>query len=452
MTPRRGSRTVTLGVAIDVERIVVAALGADGGSRHESFSVAASSSEAPLAELGEALTNALWKTRTALGAVRASVAVALLPPLTLCRVIDMRGLSDEEIHNVLRRDVASYFPVGATSHVVGASRVRHAASRTSAVFATAAPTTLVDAIHDAATAAGCSVTAIVPAAAAWAAAAEHVWAARPTAASTLVAVLDKQVDLLRIEGGQLTTLRRLRNAPSDQGSLIDALGGSAEAMLLGDPRFVGALSRSLHASGIRLTAPVRDPGLVNDPAALAAAFAGAARAGPFLVPEQLRTERRRLANRRAARMMIASIALLVGAAAIELWGLRRELAVVTGERLELRGRLSAVVATRDTVTTLAEQLSALRTAERGAPRWSNSVALVAEYLPRDAHLLSLRAEADSLVLEGVAHRAAPVFEAMARAPAALAVRAQGSIRQEVRENVGQVERFTLSVRLTGGTP
>ena len=452
MTSRRQLRTVTLGVAIDVERIVIAAVRADGGSRHESFSVAASSAEAPFAEVGEALTNALWKTRTALGAARASVAVAVLPPLALCRVTDMRGLSDDEIHSVLRRDVASYFPVGATSHVVGASRMRHTASRTSAVFAAAAPAALVDTIHEAATAAGCSVTVIVPAAAAWAAAAEHVWATRPTAASTLVGVLDKQVDLLRVEGGQLTALRRLRNAGSDQRLLIDALGGSAEIMLLGDPRSADALFRLLRASGVRLTVPVRDADLANDPVALAATFAPDARAAPFLVPEQLRTERRRRENRRAARMLIASIALLIAAAGMELWGLRRELAVVTAERLELRGLLSAVVATRDTVTTLAEELSALRTAERGAPRWSDAVALVAEYLPRDAYLLSLRADGDSLLLEGVAHRAAPVFEAMGRAPAVMAVRAQGSIRQEVREDVGQVERFTLSVRLTGGTP
>ena len=449
MTPRTHVSQVTLGVAIALDRLVVASRDARGKVYSQSFSVPTGAGEHSLVELGEALTDALWTTRTRLGARRVSVAVALLPPLVHCRVIDMRGLGDDEVQHVLSRDAASYFPVGTTPHVVGATRVRHAASRTSAVLAAAAPSALVDAIHDATTSAGCSVAAIVPAAAAWAAATARVWKAPSTGASTLVASLEGHVDVLTVERGEVTMVRRLRSVPPDHRPVIAALGASAEVMLLGgtlrDP-----LALSLTASGVRL-APAQDEELTAAPETLAATFAPYT-AAPSLMPEPVRAERRRRATRRAVQMLVASAALLVGAGALELWGVRRELAAVITERMELRGRLAGALATRDTVTMLAEQLAALQSAEASAPRWSEALALVAAHLPRDAHLLSLRAEGDSLLLEGVAHRAAPVLEAMARVPAALAVRAQGSIRQELRDDIGQVERFTMSVRLTGSAP
>ena len=449
MTTRAHSSRVALGVAIALDRVLVTSRDARGKAYAQSFAVPKAASELPVVELGEALTDALWTTRTKLGARHVSVAVALLPPLVHCRVIDMRGLGDDEIQHVLSRDAASYFPVGATPHLVGATRVRHAGSRTSAVLAAAAPSALVDVIHDAATSAGCSVAAIVPAAAAWAAAAERVWKAPSSGASTLVASLAGHVDVLTVERGELTAMRRLRSVPPDHRPVIAALGTTAEVMLLGgalrDP-----LPLSLTASGVRL-APAQDEELAAAPETLAASFAPYT-AAPILMPEPVRAERRRRAMRRAAQMLVASAALLIGAGALELWGVRRELAAVIAERMELRGRLTGALATRDTVTLLAEQLAALQSAEASAPRWSEALALVAAHLPRDAHLLSLRAEGDSLLLEGVAHRAAPVLEAMARAPAALAVRAHGSIRQELRDDVGQVERFTMSVRLTGGAP
>ena len=151
-------------------------------------------------------------------------------------------------------------------------------------------------------------------------------------------------------------------------------------------------------------------------------------------------------------MIVAGAGLFIGAAALELFGVQRELAAVIAQRAAMRDELVAVLARRDTVALLGERVAALRSAEAAAPRWSDAVALVAAYLPRGAHLLSLRAEGDSLLLDGVAHRAAPVLEAMTKAPAALTVRAQGSIRQELREDVGQVERFTLLVRFAGGAP
>ena len=450
MKTRTHMHSITIRAAVAPDRVIVVQPGGNGRVHHQEYQVTAADGGETFAGLAEALTKALREMRTVYGNARASVAVALLPPLVHCRLIDMPGLSNDEIQRVVSRDVTSYFPVGANAHVVGVCTVRGARPGSASVLAAAAPAALIDAIHDAALTAECVVATVVPSATAWAMAAQQLEGEGSVDGRTLVAILDGHVEVLTVEHGQLTGLRRIRSDGPEQRPLIDTLAERKDIVLLGAPRLAEPIARSLAAAGLRLTMP-GTPESPASPELLAAQFAQDTQ-GPLLMPEPLRVERRRQRTRRSVQVLAASAVLLVAAGALELWGVRRELAAVSAQRLELRGRLAGVLATRDTVTLLAERIAALRSAEMSAPRWSDALALVAEYLPRDAHLLSLRAEGDSLVLEGVARRAAPVFEAMARAPAALAVRAQGSIRREIRDEIGQVERFTLSVRLTGGTP
>ena len=73
--------------------------------------------------------------------------------------------------------------------------------------------------------------------------------------------------------------------------------------------------------------------------------------------------------------------------------------------------------------------------------------IAVENLPEDAHLTAFRGQADSLWLEGIADRAAGVFEAMQSAPDVLGVRAQAPIRRELRDGEVPIERFTLAARL-----
>ena len=450
MKTRTHSHSITIKAAVAPDRIIVIQPGGNGRVHHQEYQVTAADGGEPFAALADALTKALREMRTVYGNARASVAVALLPPLVHCRLIDMPGLSSDEIQRVVSRDVTSYFPVGASAHVVGVCTVRGTRPGSASVLAAAAPAALIDAIHDAAVTAGCVVTTVVPSATAWTTAAQQLEPDESVEQRTLVAILDGHVEVLTVEHGQLTGLRRVRSDGPEQRPLIDTLAERKDIVLLGVPRLAEPIARSLTAAGLRLTIP----GTPESPAApelLAAQFAQSAD-GPLLMPEPVRAERRRQRTRRAVQVLVASAILLVAAGALELRGVQRELAAVSAQRLELRGRLAGVLATRDTVTLLAERIAALRSTEMNVPRWSDALALVAEYLPRDAHLLSLRAEGDSLVLEGVARRAAPVFEAMAKAPAALAVRAQGSIRREIRDEIGQVERFTLSVHLTGDAP
>ena len=102
---------------------------------------------------------------------------------------------------------------------------------------------------------------------------------------------------------------------------------------------------------------------------------------------------------------------------------------------------------RETMEGIEARLTALAAAETGASRWSGIIAEVAEHLPSDAHLIGMRGTGDSLLLEGVAARAAGVFESLQLAPGVAGVRAAAPIRQEGQDSGAAVERFSLGARL-----
>ncbi|HKG92324.1 MAG TPA: hypothetical protein VKA84_10550, partial [Gemmatimonadaceae bacterium] len=239
-------------------------------------------------------------------------------------------------------------------------------------------------------------------------------------------------------------------------ALLGAVGdpdAGVPVALLGESPLAAPLAECLTTAGTPPLPPVRLAGLATSPAALAASFSAEAAAdGPVLLPERIHAARRRREARLATAMLAAAGLMLAAAGALQLWGTRRELAQVTAARSALRGRLAGVLATRDTLAAVGGQLAELRAAEAGAPRWSPALAVVARYLPRDAYALSFRTDADSIVVEGVAEHAAPVFDALRRAPGVLAVRAQGSIRQEIQDGGAALERFTLVARLAPATP
>ena len=444
-------RRPTLGVAVAPDRVVIVADPEEPLPRVWCRALPPEPADA----FADALADALSEAREALAVTRPRLCVALLPPLAHCRRVEIPALRDDETLRVLQRDAAGYFPGSGAPQVVGAAPRRGARP----VLGAAACARVVDDIYRGAERAGCSIDAVVPAHVAWAAAAATVWAATPPAPCSLVTFLDGRVDVLRVERGEVAALRRLPSAPLDTHRLLALLGAAGESeapaaavALLGESPHAAALAERLTSDGTPPLAPAaRFAALAagpDAPAAIAAAFAAeGAAAGPVVVPERVRAERRRREARLTRTMLAAAGLLLAAAGAAELWGTRRELARVTAARSAIRGPLGGVLATRDTLAAIADQLAALRSAEAGAPRWSGALAVVAQHLPRDAYALSLRTEADSVVVEGVAEHAAPVFDALRRAPSVLAVRAQGSIRQEIHDGVGAVERFTLVARL-----
>jgi hypothetical protein len=139
--------------------------------------------------------------------------------------------------------------------------------------------------------------------------------------------------------------------------------------------------------------------------------------------------------------------MLLLSAGLELWGVKRELAAVEEERRAIRGVVAEAIELRQTVEGIQDRLDGLAVAEATSSRWSGVIADVADHLPADAHLISLRGAADTLVLEGVATRAAGAFEGLRGAPGVTGVRAEAPIRQESQDGGATVERFSLGARL-----
>jgi hypothetical protein len=142
------------------------------------------------------------------------------------------------------------------------------------------------------------------------------------------------------------------------------------------------------------------------------------------------------------------VLLLVGAAA-QLWDVKRELAAIESKRAEIRPTVAKVAEARAMIDGIQRRVAAIGPIETNATRWSAVLAEVAGHLPRDAYLVTMRGAADSLLVEGLAGRAASTFAALERAPTIGSVQPAGAIRRDVTPDGVPVERFTIAARLSG---
>jgi Tfp pilus assembly protein PilN len=140
-------------------------------------------------------------------------------------------------------------------------------------------------------------------------------------------------------------------------------------------------------------------------------------------------------------------ACVVAAGGIYRWGLSRHLDIIAERRSALRSRLSAAVAARETLDQVTRSVNAIQSLERRSPRWSATVARIAVALPRDASLIALRADGDSVSLEGLAGNAAAVFAALRSVPGVVDVRSTAPIRQEFTVGQNSIEHWTLAFRV-----
>ncbi len=366
------------------------------------------------------LRTALVELRESLALRAPRAAIALLPPLAQARLLELPPLRPAEYRRILSRDAARYFPTGDVAQVAAGEPLAARGPRRSLdspprVLAAAAASDLIEALVRTVDAAGWQLGSIVPAEVAWLQRLRGEVAALVVPAGTLVAVL-------RVDGGVPVALRRVRRP------LHEA------------PRVVREVIAELECDGAAVQ-------VLDD--ALSAAAAGAVSApGPQLLPDRVVVERRRGVNRRMIQLSAAALALLLAAAGLDLWGARRELAAVASRRAAIREEVAAALARQDTLESLVARHAALERAGGAAVRWSEVLADFSDYLPRDAHLIAFRGRADSVGLEGIARRAAGVFEALRRAPRVAGVRADAPIRQEASQSGGPpVERFAVAARL-----
>jgi hypothetical protein len=219
-----------------------------------------------------------------------------------------------------------------------------------------------------------------------------------------------------VRRGALAIARRLRSS----GTLSDD-GTSSKSIILGQAG--------------------RSPTLI---AAAAARFTRSLQ----LLPDAARRARFNAQARFTRRLFGVAATCVVAACGVYRWGLSRHLDILMRQRSALRSRLSAAVAARDTLDHLTRSVNAIQSLERHSPRWSATVARIAVALPRDASLIALRVDGDSVSLEGQADNAAPVFATLRSVPGIVNVRSTTPIRQELTVGQNSIERWSLAFRVS----
>jgi hypothetical protein len=340
-------------------------------------------------EVGD-FARALVELKETAGLTQARVNIALLPPLVELRRVTLPPLRADERRRVLARDVARYFIDVREHQVVGSD----------GTFAAAASARLIDAIEAAVVSVEWTLGAVVPAHAAWAAKVRD---------GRVAARLPHATEVVRAEGGRIVERERYRPGET-------------------------------HPEAVEI-----------DPYAVAAEHATTGHALD-LCSEARHAARRRGTRRLATALAATAAACLLLAVALDYWGLERELAAVRARRASLAGQVAVAMATRDSLGSVAGDVATLRALDASTPRWSTFFTDLADYLPRDAHLVALRAVGDSVAAVGIAREAAGVFEGLARMPRLAGVRADGPIRQEVAPTGVVREHFGLSARWGGGSP
>ena len=402
-----------------------------------------------------ALVDALRQLATALNSFGGELAVALMPPLTELRQIELPPLDDDSLQRLLSRNAARYFMGARSAQVIGA--VRPPSRRGTAappVIAAAASARLVTSIEQAARDAGWKVTTIVPAEGAWAAAAVSAWPATSRGTSQVLVLHDDRTDCLSLEDGVLAGVRRFRPGGADATQIAELVGAgasprtSARVGVLGRSAARGELLRDLAALGVSVSPAAREQNAGGDePETIAAANITAA-AGPVLLSDAVCVTRQETTTRQIRLIAAAAAVLALAAAGIEYLGVQRELAAVTAERATLKPQLGVTLVGRTSVETAYRRLAEFAEIERSTPHWSSAIASLGTHLPMDSYLSTIRGRGDTLWVDGLAARASLVYGALERTPGLTSVRSLGQMRREIQEGGDALDHFSFAAQLS----
>ena len=400
------------------------------------------------------LTSALRQLAEKLEAVDGRLVVALMPPLTEVRRLDLPPLKREQVLQLLARNANRYFVTAREPQVVGTS-IPKRASRTGPVpvLGAAASARLVNAIAAAARNSGWTLDGVVPAEVGWSAAAGAIWPALTKGTSHVLVHHDDRTDLLRIEDGGLAGVRRFRVGSLDAQLIVEALddsranGTAPRVGSLGVAAPRQELVRALPRESANVTTPGNEwTSAAADPMVAAATFVTPDDALTLLT-EDVAEVRARAGRRLTMSIFAAALLLLVGAALLELWGVKRELAAVQAERASLRPQLQSMLSGRSTFDASNRKLTALFGAQRETPYLSGVIASVTDALPEGAHLLSFRARRDTLILDGLAKSSGEAFTALEAIPGLVNVKSVGGVQRQLQDDGTALEHFTVQARM-----
>jgi Tfp pilus assembly protein PilN len=399
-------------------------------------------------------SRALRELADKLGALDGRIVVALMPPLTEVRRLDLPPLKREQVLQLLARNANRYFVTAREPQVVGTS-IPKRTSRVGPVpvLGAAASARLVRTIAGAARDAGWTLDGIVPAEVGWSAAATTIWPALAKGMSHVLVHHDDRTDLLRMENGSLAGVRRFRPGALDAQLIADALSESRANGTAPRVRTLGSAAprQELVRALPRESAVVNTPGnewtsAAADPMIAAATFVGPDDALTLLTEDV--AEVRARAGRRLTTMIFGAAAVLVVLAVLlELWGVKRELAVVQAERARIRPQLQSTLTGRSTFEASNKKLTSLFAAQRESPYLSGVIAAVTDALPEGAYLMSFRARRDTLILDGLAKSSGEAFAALEAIPGLVNVRSVGSVQRQLQDDGTALEHFTVQARM-----
>ena len=350
---------------------------------------------------------------------RVSVAVAVLPPLARVRRIELPPMTNEDRRSAVSRTAERYF-LGLPESVVCAVERRTGAGATVPFLAAAVSSAFVNDLRQVVGALGWTIDRFIPAHSAWLAAARERWTELRRGDGMLVIPGNDETSALVVHGGKISIVRRLRSSETSLG-MTSSDKPAQSTFFIGD-----------HES--------------RSPAMIAAEAAAKTHALEFVPDAELRARLNRQVRLSRLLMGVAAACVLASAGVYH-WRLSRQLDALTSQRAALRVRVTQAMATRDTLASLAGSINAIGALQRSAPRWSAVFSRIAIALPRDASLIGLRADGDSVNLEGQASNASAVFGALRSAPSVVGVRSTVPIRQELTVDKSSVERWTLALRV-----
>ncbi|HUG39516.1 MAG TPA: PilN domain-containing protein [Longimicrobiales bacterium] len=349
---------------------------------------------------------------------------SFLPPLVDVRVLELPPVNDRDTTTLLTRHAARYFPRAREPQLVAWKRVGRTRKGPVRVLAAAASEPVVEALTAALVTAGFTVGDPVPAHVAWAAAAGTTGRHRTNGAAAVVT--DECIVTLAIRRGVLVE--------------VASFPGSAAER---------AMRRAREMAG---SGTVSGLGNIEDRSTAAAPLMAARLAavrGLELVSAQRKLARQRRESRWTIAAAAVAVALFVAAGLVELWGVKHELGLVRAARASLAEQVASIMATRADLTELGAMLATVDSLARTPSSRTAVLADLGAGLPETSYLTALRVEGDSVLIEGIAAEAAPVFTVLSELPGFDGLRATSPIRREPGPR-GPVERFTLSARVSGG--
>ena len=426
------SRAQRIGVAIAPDRATALLVGT-GVSASVECALAYDSDPAAIAAVFIELKNAL---SIAAGRMlgKADLDIALVPPLSEVRLVQLPPLRAHEAIAVLKRDAARYFVGGNGQRALAIQQPKRRGNAPQPALAAAASATFIDQLYNAASAAGWRVRTVVPALSAWSSA-----TTRASGAPRLLAAQSGDViHVLRIDAAPT----QLRRVPLDALNEVREAAGSGpgRAFVWCSPELKAALEESLTAAGWQIQSTQS-----ADPLLIAAQFAG--KAPIELIPEtraQMRVARQRAL---ALRLALTAVALLVGAAGLQLWGEQRELNAIRAQRAAIKKEVAPLLALRDSANQVNDRVGRIEDLRAGASHLTAAVIDLATLLPSNTYITAIHANGDSLTVEAAGAQAGGALQTLRTSEVLRDIRLRGSVDRRMEEGAVTTERFTFTARV-----